>query len=92
MSKPEPTLCSRCGAAIYLMRGPQKDGRLTDYLSPIDALPNRLGDLVVNRERNLYRAATADEKLLQRVHGKNLFISHFSTCPHALGQRKRKRR
>jgi hypothetical protein len=44
---------------------------------PLDPEPTPDGNLVV--ERGVFRAATAEDKRLHR----DLFVSHFSTCPQA---------
>jgi hypothetical protein len=49
--------------------------------NPIETEPHYAGNLVIDRERKLYRFATDEEKEFAAIYGKNLYRSHFAACP-----------
>jgi hypothetical protein len=88
---PAPTgVCHKCSAGIYWLRSVPTEKTPEPKLAPIDIKPNARGNLVISRELGLYRKATGNEREMARINGKNLYISHFVTCPHAREFRKKK--
>lgn len=78
--------CRDCGAKILWLRKAEGN-HVTGYVqspdakpNPIDAVPVAGGNLVISRDRGLYRIATGNECQTARQTGKNLYISHFATC------------
>lgn len=70
--------CKSCGAPVLWLKHHQ-----TMKLNPIDAAPDRNGNLAISREKGLYRIATGNEIEIAKHEGKNLYISHFATCQDA---------
>ena len=77
--------CSKCDAEIEFFRHFE-----SGKSNPVDVLPSEKGNLVLDRPGNRYRVATAEEIEVARRDGKNLYISHFVTCPNA-GEFRRKK-
>ena len=84
--------CSRCGAVIVWLKRAEFDGTpaIGAKPNPIDLEPHPNGKLVLAVEKGLYRFATGNEKEMQKLYGKNLYISHFETCKYADEFRSRK--
>jgi len=55
----------------------------TGKKNPIEVKPHSKGNLVLNWEKGIYRFATPEEIEQAKIHNKNLYISHFATCPDA---------
>lgn len=81
--------CRSCGALVHWLKLVRKEwcpqsGRFVvrevpgAKLNPIDARPNRKGRLVIDTANEVEMAATT---------GRNLYISHFETCPKAADHR-----
>jgi hypothetical protein len=51
--------------------------------NPIEVNPHEKGNLVIDRNKGLYRVATTTEIEVARRDKKNLYISHYATCPFA---------
>lgn len=82
--------CRTCPATIYyLKKYDPATGQISDKSNPIDATPHKDGNLIINREKGLYRFATANEKEVAKNDEKNLYISHFATCPDAATYKKK---
>jgi hypothetical protein len=73
-----PFQCRRCVTEIIWLKH-----ATTNKPAPIEAAPHPDGNLVISREKGLYRQATDEEKETARVEGKNLYINHFATCEFA---------
>jgi hypothetical protein len=73
-----PNRCRRCVTEIIWL-----NHATTGKPAPIEAAPHHDGNLVISREKGLYRQATAEEKETAKVEGKNLYINHFATCEFA---------
>ena len=72
--------CRPCNKPLLWLRLFVKETGITsEKPNPIDSEPNAKGNLVLDRERGIYRFATDEEK----QSGRNLYISHFATCPNA---------
>lgn len=88
-------VCRSCREPIHWLKQSKWDETLQLYVvvpraknNPINANPNEKGNLILNVAGGVYRFATADEKKLAERQGKNLYISHFSTCRFADRYRK----
>lgn len=90
--------CRSCGALVHWLKLVRKEwcpqsGRFVvrevpgAKLNPIDARPNRKGRLVIDTANGRYRFATGNEVETASATGRNLYISHFETCPKAADQR-----
>lgn len=76
--------CKKCKAEIIWLKCQKKDGEISDKPHPIDAEPNYdEGNLVISKEKGLYRHATGNEKEVARLNKKGIYTSHFMTCPNA---------
>jgi hypothetical protein len=75
--------CQSCKKPIIWLKNAR-----TGSVNPIEAAPSPDGNLVIDRANARYRVATAAEKTLAAATGKNLYISHFATCPDAGNFRK----
>ncbi len=95
---PAPSNCRSCGAAVHWLRQVRKEwdaasGRFVitpvpgAKANPIDVRPNRKGRLVIDPEKGRYRFATGNEVEMAATSGRNLYISHFETCPNAADHR-----
>lgn len=73
--------CTSCGAAILWLKQIPTDKNPDPKANPIDAKGSPDGNLVISREDGLYRFATGNEKEIAKNTGKNLYMSHFATCP-----------
>lgn len=73
-----PEKCRKCPTMIQMLAHVE-----TGNLNPIEAAPSPQGNLVINREKGIYRVATKGEIEEARAKKKNLYISHFSNCPYA---------
>lgn len=78
-----PYQCQKCGKEILWLAHHQ-----TRKANPIEAEPAKNGNLVINREKGIYRFATPNEIEVAKLNNKNLYISHFATCEHAKSFRK----
>lgn len=78
-------ICKSCKAEIHWLKQAEFDGTpvVGAKANPIDAAPHPDGNLVISVGLGLYRFATGNEKEMQKLHGKKLYISHFQTCPYA---------
>lgn len=70
--------CKKCNAEILWLSHHE-----TENVNPIDAEGTPDGNLVIDREREIYRAATGNEKEMAKNNGKKLYVSHFATCKFA---------
>ncbi len=70
--------CSKCKAEIIWLKHYE-----TGNANLIDAVGTSDGNLVIDREKEIYRMATGNEKEIAKNNGKKLYVSHFSTCPQA---------
>lgn len=71
--------CRECGKEIIWLR--HKD---TGKPAPIETEPaGAEGNIAISREKGLYRVATANERDIAKLYGKNLYLNHFSTCEFA---------
>lgn len=70
--------CKKCNAEILWLKHHE-----TEKPNPVDAVGTPHGNLVIDREREIYRMATGNEKEMAKNDGKKLYVSHFSTCPAA---------
>lgn len=70
--------CRSCGKEIVWLKHHE-----TEKVNPIERDPHPDGNIVPNFENGIYRMATGNEKEIAKYHGKNIYISHFSTCPDA---------
>ena len=74
--------CEACNAEImFLMQANAEGEYVSTKANPIEVKPHEKGNIVVNREKGVYRMATPNEKEIAKEHNKNLYISHFATCP-----------
>jgi hypothetical protein len=73
--------CSKCGAEIMFLKMQPSKRTPEPKANPIETEPVPNGNLVVSRERGLYRIASRDEIKTAFEEGKNLYISHFARCP-----------
>lgn len=64
-------LCKACKTEIIWLGG---------QVNPVEAEANPDGNLVVSKERGLYRFATKEEIEFAKETGKKLYISHFAKC------------
>jgi hypothetical protein len=70
--------CKKCGAEIIWLKHHE-----TEKANPIDAVGTPDGNIVIDREKEIYRMATGNEKEMAKNNGKKLYVSHFSTCKFA---------
>lgn len=82
--------CRDCQTEIRWMKAVPTEKNPEPKMNPIEVAPAENGNLILNPERTLYRFATDEEKRLAKEKGKNLYISHFTTCPKAKERRKKK--
>lgn len=75
--------CRACGKEIYWLRLLPTDKNPDPKSNPIDMAPNPNGSLVIDVNKGMYRFATGNEKEVAKLNGRNLYISHFETCPNA---------
>lgn len=67
--------CDDCGKEILFLAHIE-----TGKPNPIEAVPSKNGNLVIDRENGKYRFATRNEKDIAKIYGKKLYISHFANC------------
>lgn len=77
--------CQKCGKEILWLRHHR-----TEKSNPVEAAPAKDGNLVISREKGLYRLATPEEIERAELHNKNLYISHFAKCEFAESFRREK--
>lgn len=75
--------CSKCAVEILWLTH-----IATRRASPIEATPSANGNLVIDRNRALYRLASQAEIKWAKAESKNLYINHFATCKFAKSFRK----
>jgi hypothetical protein len=75
--------CKSCGKEVIWLKHHE-----TLKPNPIDAEPSINGNIVISREKGLYRMATRNEMEIARNDNKNLYISHFATCKDAKDHKK----
>ncbi|HEX9959841.1 MAG TPA: hypothetical protein VGB00_02845 [Pyrinomonadaceae bacterium] len=80
-----PYQCQKCGREILWLKHFE-----TGKSNPIEAEPAKDGNLVISREKGLYRLATPEEIDRAKIYKKNLYISHFAKCEFAKSFRKGK--
>ena len=76
--------CRGCNADILWL-----PHNVTGKVAPIDAYPDLLGNVLINREAGTWRVATKEE---QMKHPDQLHHSHFTTCPYSKQFRTRGRK
>lgn len=83
-ARPEPTRCHSCEAPILFGRAE------SGSLIPFDAEPSSAGTwaLTWNPTTGVLRAEHAAGRL-HEFRGRNLFVTHFATCPNADLHRRR---
>jgi hypothetical protein len=79
----ERDYCRSCPAEIMWFNHHE-----TLKANPLDIAGTPDGNLVINRDTKLYRAATKEEKETAKATGKLLYVSHFATCPNSAAHRK----
>jgi hypothetical protein len=82
--------CSKCGAEILFLTQLASAKNPYPKVNPINAAPAATGNLVIDRSRQLYRFATDEERERAAIENKNLYESHFATCPYAKDFKKTK--
>jgi len=60
--------------------------------NPIEVKPHEKGNLVIDRNKGIYRFATKTEIEFARRENKNLYISHYSNCPFSKDFRNREKK
>lgn len=78
-----PYRCSKCKKEILWLKAQPTEKNPEPKPNPIEAEPHINGNLVIHRELELYRFATPSEIETAKRDGKNLYISHYATCPFA---------
>jgi hypothetical protein len=92
MSRPvkpatEASECRSCGALILWVEWAKSGKKM-----PIDVTPSDDGDVAVTyrKAENKLIASKAAQLTDEELRGRNLYLSHFSTCPNA-GEHRRAR-
>ena len=73
--------CQKCGTEIMFLKMLPTERTPEPKANPVEVAPSMSGNLVVDRERGLYRIATREELATAGLERKNLYISHFAHCP-----------
>lgn len=70
-----------CTVKIIFLFHSEKSGKIiSTKANPVEFEPHENGNLVVDKDRGIYRMATLEEKELAKCENKKLYISHFATC------------
>lgn len=83
--------CSKCFEQIIWLKMLPNEKTPNPKPAPIEMKPHPRGNLIISWEKRLYRFATPEEKEFARANSKNLYISHYVTCPFANEFRKKKK-
>lgn len=86
-----PYQCEKCETEILWLKAVPTEKNPDPKPNPIEAVPHEKGNLVINREKKLYRFATKEEIEIAREQNKNLYISHYATCEFAKSFRKQEK-
>jgi hypothetical protein len=80
--------CRKCKKPIMWLKHYLSGGLNPVEIEPLNS-PERKGNLVIDREKGIYRIATPAEVGRAVREKKNLYISHFATCEFAESFRKK---